>query len=378
MIPTWPSYERDVYPPYETYTNVSDNDKGGLKGLLLARGCVNVDYSDVPIKPLASDYDMTTEAGREDYELDYATYLEKQDYYNKYIEPSVILSAMAGIDKLVNGIVDKLNGVFCPEKEVVVTSPMLDENGNELLANEMKYTVEQDVLYTATGKAVKGYDNADGTYTFKSDEELFLDEDAQTEAIPDEYTYSYLDLEATDYGMDDDKTIGSELFKRDYTERYVIVNGQYIRNNANSKGDRSEYKLGNMGMNSVVAQDIAKIPMHTIQGKIDMDKGQELLDVWNGNFASLNPEQYAIGNFDEFYNNFVSEFATAGNVLHNYVENQQTMVEGYNDQRLQTEGVASDEELQKMIKFQQAYNAASRYINVISEMLEHLVTSLGS
>ena len=30
-----------------------------------------------------------------------------------------------------------------------------------------------------------------------------------------------------------------------------------------------------------------------------------------------------------------------------------------------------------MIKYQHAYNAASRYINVVSEMIEHLVTSLG-
>ena len=37
----------------------------------------------------------------------------------------------------------------------------------------------------------------------------------------------------------------------------------------------------------------------------------------------------------------------------------------------------SDEELEKMIKYQQSYNAASRYINVVSEMIEHLITSLG-
>jgi len=29
-----------------------------------------------------------------------------------------------------------------------------------------------------------------------------------------------------------------------------------------------------------------------------------------------------------------------------------------------------------MIQFQNAYNAASRYINVVDEMLEHLLTSL--
>ena len=64
-------------------------------------------------------------------------------------------------------------------------------------------------------------------------------------------------------------------------------------------------------------------------------------------------------------------------MLSDFVDHQQTMVNGYDNQRQQSEGVSSDEELQKMIKYQQSYNAASRYINVISEMLEHIVTSLG-
>lgn len=66
-----------------------------------------------------------------------------------------------------------------------------------------------------------------------------------------------------------------------------------------------------------------------------------------------------------------------GQVLDNYTSNQQKMVTGYDDQRLQISGVASDEELEKMIKYQQAYNATSRYINVVDEMTEHLITSLG-
>ncbi|MCH5254164.1 MAG: hypothetical protein J1F41_04505, partial [Lachnospiraceae bacterium] len=39
--------------------------------------------------------------------------------------------------------------------------------------------------------------------------------------------------------------------------------------------------------------------------------------------------------------------------------------------------VSSDEELTNMIMYQNAYNASSRYINVISEMIEHIVTTLG-
>ena len=131
-------------------------------------------------------------------------------------------------------------------------------------------------------------------------------------------------------------------------------------------------------MNSVTAQNVAKIPLSTYQGKEDFEKANELLDLWSAKFATMNPEQYAKADFNTYYNNFIGEFSTVGQVLNKYVNNQQTMVDGYDDQRLRTEGVASDEELEKMIKYQQAYNAASRYINVVSQMLEHLVTSLGN
>ncbi len=40
-------------------------------------------------------------------------------------------------------------------------------------------------------------------------------------------------------------------------------------------------------------------------------------------------------------------------------------------------GVASDEELSNMIKFQQAYNASSRFINVIDDMIQTLINNLG-
>ncbi len=383
LIPTWPSFERDVYKAAEVYTNTSDNDKGELKGLLLARGSISVDYTDVPVKPNQNDYDLTTEEGKKAYEKDYATYLDKQDYYNKYIEPSVILSALCGLDKLVNGITEKINQVFCPEKTITSAAAMTDDNGNELMADTYSYETTAAELYTINGTKVSGFDNGDGTYSYTSSEKLYTDAEGTNAETVSEYTYRMLDMDKTDYGMDDDKTVGEPLFARQNTDRYVIVTADdgsknYIYNNANSRGDRSEFILGNICINSAVAQDVSKLPMHTLQGKEDMAKGQELVDVWNADFASVNPEQYAVGTFSEFYNNYVSDFATAGKVLNNYVEHQQTMVDGYDNQRLQTEGVSSDEELEKMIKYQQAYNASSRYINVISEMLEHLVTSLGS
>ena len=45
-------------------------------------------------------------------------------------------------------------------------------------------------------------------------------------------------------------------------------------------------------------------------------------------------------------------------------------------QRLSISGVDEDEEALDLVKFQNAYNASSRYINVISEMLEHIIMTL--
>ena len=63
VIPTWPGYERDVYDLSTEASNVDDTDKGELKGLLIARGNMVVDYTVVPEAPSSSDYDMSTADG---------------------------------------------------------------------------------------------------------------------------------------------------------------------------------------------------------------------------------------------------------------------------------------------------------------------------
>lgn len=383
VIPTWPGYERDVYDLSTEASNVDETDKGELKGLLIARGNMVVDYTVVPEAPSSSDYDMSTADGRAAYQEAYNKYSKAQEYYNTYIEPSAILSAMAGFDKLVNGIVEKINNILCPEKSEVRNNPYMAADGTEIQADIYTYdSVSQQVLYDRYGRKVTGTDNGDGTYRFSSGEKLYTSAGG-TEVPVDSYTYSMLDMDKTGYGMDDDKTIGTELFSRKGTDRYIKTTDDsgktiYIRNNLNETDYESLYKLGNLQINPEAAQNVGKIPLSTVQGKEDFDRAKELVDAWDEKFASLNPDTYAKSDFMTFYNNFIGEYATLGKALGNYVSNQTTMVDGYDNQRLQSEGVSSDEELEKMIKYQQAYNAASRYVNVVNQMLEHLVTSLGN
>lgn len=383
LIPTWPSFERDVFDITKPISNGDNSDKGSLKGTIIARGSVNVTAEDVPVKPDEKDYDLTTAEGLAAYNEAYMQYEKQQEYYNTYIEPSAILSAFAGLDKLVNGIVESINDTLCPEKEMVLTAPLTDGNGKELHADTYIYNSAEAVLYTRLGREVQGVDNGDGTYSYTSNEELYIDTDLSQKEQADTYIYSVLDMDKTDYGTDDDKTVGEELFSRINTKRYIVTtdaNGDkvYVRNNIDLKGNESKYTIGNLVMNEEVAQHVGKIPLSTLQGKEDFERAQALVDLWSNKFASLNPEVYATADFNTFYDNFIGEYATIGRVLGNYVSNQETMVEGYDNQRLQIEGVSSDEELQKMIKFQQAYNAASRYVNVVSEMIEHLIVTLGN
>ena len=73
----------------------------------------------------------------------------------------------------------------------------------------------------------------------------------------------------------------------------------------------------------------------------------------------------------------IGALATRGEKFRNIYQGQETLVNSVDTQRLSVTAVSSDEELTNMIRFQQAYNASARYINVVSQMLEHLLNALG-
>ena len=73
----------------------------------------------------------------------------------------------------------------------------------------------------------------------------------------------------------------------------------------------------------------------------------------------------------------IEEVATYGNVYNSTATNLSQTVQSVDNQRQQVIGVSSDEELTYMIKYQNAYYASSRFINVINEMIEHQITQLG-
>ena len=81
-------------------------------------------------------------------------------------------------------------------------------------------------------------------------------------------------------------------------------------------------------------------------------------------------------NFEDYYDKIIDRLGISGNVYYTASQTMSATVASVDNQRQQVIGVSSDEELTNMIKYQSAYNAASRYITVISEMTDTIVSGL--
>lgn len=140
---------------------------------------------------------------------------------------------------------------------------------------------------------------------------------------------------------DDDKTVGTELFSRIGTDRYIKTTGDngetiYLRNNLNDDYE-SLYKLGNLKINPEAAQNVGKIPLSTVQGSKILTEPRNL-DIWDEKFASLtrtcmrsritcHSTIIILVNMPLWVRHFII-----------YVGNQTTMVDGYDNQETTVRG----------------------------------------
>jgi flagellar hook-associated protein 1 FlgK len=317
LKPIWKTYGEDVFDFTKVPSASDDTDIGSLKGLLVARGSDTANYTDIPISA-----NMTT-----------AAYNAAVDVYNKEVDPSVIKSVQAQFDQLIHGVVTTINDILCPNKSVT--------------------------LIDTTTSVVLG-------------------------------TVKVLDTDNAPIGSDSASTVGEELFSRKSTERYRTPTAAEIANSggqitASSKiyveedptDNYSLYTLGEVEVNPDISNDNNKLPLKDKTSGYAATVINKLKAKWQEDFATLSPNSLTMNNFNEYYTAFTGELATKGKQCYNTSQDQGTMVDSIDSQRQQSAGVSSDEELTNLIKYQHAFNASSRYINVISEMLEYVISTLG-
>lgn len=352
ITPVWPHLnDEEVFKFEQPISTALNTDIGKLKAYVIARGDVQANYTDMPVHPEPEDYELglsdpayqavmqvyeqfqsgenftkpsanSFEQGENDPAYIAAVEAYEELYrYETYTSVSAINNVQAEFDVMFHSIVTMFNDILCPKKEVTL---------------------------------------ADGT------------------------TARVLDESKTSYGANGQ--IGVELFSRNGYEAYTkkeltLADGttdEFYVYNEEIEGRRgTQYTVGNVTVNPTVMQDASALPMTTLQGDADYERAMEMLDAWAEPFARLNPYSAAKADYQTYYKQLIGELANKGSVYSNISDALSGTVEFIENQRQEVAGVSSDEELTNIIKFQNAYNASSRYITVINEMLGHLISQLG-
>ncbi len=354
-----------------------DTDVGELKGLLLARGDHRGNYRDL---------------------TDTETYAEVSD--------SIMMNLMAEFDGLVHSFTTTVNDVL---KNVTMTP---EERVGSLMRDFQDYYVynptDQDYtklqLYDdgfigsvesmLEGKVV---DEALKKNVLDTLENKFFNIDKNFRSDTEAYTqYSEL-YSAVSKALDgmmgrdnaQNKTLG---YMRDATGKPVqiferISTDEYRKDDAgNYTGMKGEDPNNNgtwfTTSNLVVCADLMQYPTHLSlrlpDGSEDRESAAALRDAFASETHVLNPTLTNKTSLRKYYANYVAQIANSGSVYKNLKDNQDITVEAIEANRQGNIGVATDEELSNMIKFQNAYNASSRFINVIDECIEHVINALGS
>lgn len=149
------------------------------------------------------------------------------------------------------------------------------------------------------------------------------------------------------------------------------------------------YSTANLKMNSQLLQQYTLLGatmkpdgtytngFMTVDNQENKAMADALSALFNKEFAALNPNISTKLTYKEYYTNLIGQVANEGEVYKGIAQNQMSAATTIDAQRQQIIGVSDSEELTNMIKFQNAYNASSRYINVVNEMLGHIIERLG-
>ena len=321
-IGTFADEDTALATPY--WIHLSDLERGQYVGVFHTDGDIssesNTDVGGIKAKMMMRGDKFGTYAD-----------LETEEAYSK-IEDQVLVEAEAQIDLLFRNILMSMNNILAPNTDYEVQA------GNEL------YDANGNLLYAA-GSNIK-----------------------------------VLNTEIAPVGADG-KLPPCELFERMGVERYKTAydaagNEVYVYNEENVQDPNTMYRIGNIQVNDALTKQVTLLPGFTQDGAVAFALSEKILAAWDEQGMHINPRDKYPCTFQGFYDKILGQLGTDGSVYKASRDTMRNTVTAVDNKRLQLTGVSSDEELTKLIKYQSAYNAASRYMTVISQMTELIVTGL--
>ncbi|PIR00166.1 MAG: flagellar hook-associated protein FlgK [Nitrospinae bacterium CG11_big_fil_rev_8_21_14_0_20_45_15] len=137
----------------------------------------------------------------------------------------------------------------------------------------------------------------------------------------------------------------------------------------------SENAASTMSVASAVRSDPRKVAAGTTSGG-DGVNAQNLANLqtqllFDG--VSLSSASSGTFTFDEFYTSLVSDVGIRSFAASSTVDQQEGVLLQLDNRRESISGVSIDEEMVNIIKFQQSFNASSRLISTVQELLDRLI-----
>jgi flagellar hook-associated protein 1 FlgK len=80
---------------------------------------------------------------------------------------------------------------------------------------------------------------------------------------------------------------------------------------------------------------------------------------------------------NDFYRYIIGQLGTDAKEAQRMTENSEMLVSQIENRRESVSGVSIDEEMSNLVRFQQAYNAAARYVSAVDEVLDKLINGTG-
>lgn len=137
------------------------------------------------------------------------------------------------------------------------------------------------------------------------------------------------------------------------------------------------FSIGNMIVNEDLKREPGLLSFRLQDGSEDKATTSKLKAAFSEETHTLNPNVETKVSLIGYYANLIDQVAITGEANKEIRDVQEEVVNETFSSREMIVGVSDAEEMEFMIKFQNAFNASSRYVNVINEMIEHILSTLG-
>ena len=296
-----------------------NTDIGGLKAMLLARGDHRANYTDVA---------------------------DEKTYGN--VSQSILMNIQAEFDQLIHNVAVKVN-------EILAAAAGVKQAEADVLAADGTVLVKKGEYFCENN--VGGYMRKDDGSPIQMFTKVSSEGYRKVTGMVD-----VLDENGNPTGQQEEK-------------EYWVYNEENQENPQDAR--ETLYTIENLRVDAELMQKPSMLGFRLEDGSEDKATADSLKEAFMEEKYSLNPNVKKKASFVDYYDDLVAQVANSGYAFRSIYVNQEGTVDSIYAAREQVSGVSSDEELSNMIKFQNAYNASSRYINVLDEMLEHLLSTLG-